>query len=268
MNAEFKKVSFDELTQIIEKFQSQNRTIFSNFFGLTSNFNYGVMCGKETVLYSIPEYDYHRLYALCSNKVELITMLKSLDTEYVINIPTKKGIDDWNSILLDSGFEHYVTYSHYLNLTIPTMEKRETSTGTFAKPSELQQVFNLLYRNFSRYASHLPIKEELAKMIEENRVITDYDEDGKVCGVNIFTITGSTAYGNAWVDEGSRGLEIFFDMFNIFIDKGVKRFVFWIRDGNKKVIKMHQLMGAKPDGLKDYTYVKNIKRDVSSNLFD
>ncbi len=260
MNIGFKKVSHDELVQIIERYQSQ-RIILSNFFGLTGYNDYSVMCGNETIIYCLPETDCHRLYIISSNKKELMTMLKSLDSKYVINIPTKKGIYEWNSILIDSGFELYATYSHYMNLTVPTMEKRETSTGFFAKPSDLQQVYDLLYRNFPIYAAHLPDKKELAKMIEENRVIADYDESGKICGANIYTITGSTAYGNAWVDEGSRGLEIFFDMFNIFIDRGVKRFVFWIRDGNKKVIKMHKLMGAKPDGLKDYTYVKNIKKD-------
>lgn len=260
MNIEFKNVSREELAQLIERYQSK-KVILSNFFGLTGHNDYRVICGKDTILYCLPEYDSYRLYTICSNKAELINMLKSLDSKFVINIPTKKGIDDWNSILVDSGFELYATYSHYMNLTVPTMEKKETSTGFFAKPSELQQVYDLLYRNFPIYAAHLPDKKELAKMIEENRVIADYDESGKICGANIYTITGPTAYGNAWVDEGSRGLEIFFDMFNIFIDRGVKRFVFWIRDGNKKVIKMHKLMGAKPDGLKDYTYVKNIKKD-------
>lgn len=260
MNIDFNKISRDELAQIIEIFQSKKKVVLSNFFGLAYNSEYSVMCGEETILFRLPENDCHRLFTLCSNPEELMTMLKSLDSKYVINIPTKKEIDDWNNILVGSGFEHYATYSHYMNLTVPTMGKRETSTGTFAKPSESQQVYDLLYRNFPIYAAHLPNKEELAKMIEEKRVIADYDESGEICGVNIFTITGSTAYGNAWVDEGTRGLEIFFDMFNIFIDRGIKRFVFWIRDGNKKVIKMHKMMGAKPDGLKDYTYVKNIKR--------
>ena len=90
-------------------------------------------------------------------------------------------------------------------------------------------------------------------------MFVDHDNNGNVCGVNIFTITGTNAYGNAWVDEGERGLDIFIDMFNLFIDKGVKRFTFWVNDRNNKVIKMHKIMGAKPDGLKDYTYIKHKK---------
>ena len=251
--------SHEDLVKLIDDFQRNNRISYSNFFGLSEGVEYDVMLGANTIVLRIPEFDYHRIYVLSSDATELITLLKSLDSEYVINIPTKKDIDGWDKLLSESGFMHYVTYSHYLNMAMPNMKKRLTSTGTFAKPDELQQIYDLLYRNFSMYASHLPNKAELAEMIAGNRVITDYNEDGSVCGVNIFTITGTTAYGNAWVDEGEKGLEIFFDMFNIFIDKGVKRFVFWVRDGNKNVIKMHRIMGAKPDGLKDYTYIKNKK---------
>ena len=191
--------------------------------------------------------------------LELADMLKSLDTEYVINIPSKKGIDNWCGLLEKSGFEHFATYSHYLNLAVPDMKKRPTSTGAFAKLDELQQIYDLLYRSFTTYASHLPSKEELREMISNNRMFVDHDNNGNVCGVNIFTITGTNAYGNAWVDEGERGLDIFIDMFNLFIDKGVKRFTFWVNDRNNKVIKMHKIMGAKPDGLKDYTYIKHKK---------
>ena len=258
---EFTESTRDELLKIIDGFQCNNKVLYSNFYGLGSFLTFNVFKGEKSVLIRVPEHNYHRLFVLSADRTELTSILKALDTEYVINIPTRKEVDDWSSLLLECGFEHYATYSHYMNLTVPSMEKRITTTGTFAKPDELQQVYDLLYRSFPPYASHLPDKQELAKMIEGNRVITDYGDDGRICGVNIFTITGTTAYGNAWVDEGERGLEIFFDMFNIFIDSGVKRFVFWIRDGNKSVIKMHKMMGAKPDGLKDYTYVKNIVFD-------
>ena len=265
MNDKFQKTTRDELKKIIEIFQCNNHVVLSNFFGLSKCSDYFLMQGEGTVIYAVPEHDYYRLYVLSSNTDELTSMLKTIDIECVINIPTKKPIDEWNKILLESGFEYYSTYSHYTNMEVPKMEKRITSTGVFAKRNDIQQVYDLLYRSFPIYAAHLPNKEELATMIDENRVIADY-KDGKICGVNIFTITGVTGYGNAWVDEGERGLEIFFDMFNEFIDKGVKRFVFWVRDGNKNVIKMHKIMGAKPDGLKDYTFVKNPQRRVDNNL--
>ncbi len=253
---EFKKVSNAELASKIEDFKFNGKVIFTNSFGLDSKCCYEMMLREHTLLYRLPENNYYRLYLVSSDQEELLSILKSLESNYVINIPTKKSIDDWDKVLTESGFEYYTTYSHYLNLTIPTMEKKVTATCAFAKPHELRQVYDLLYRNFPIYAAHLPNEEELTKMIEENRVIADYDENGIVCGVNIFTITGTTAYGNGWVDEGEGGLEIFLNMFNIFIDNGIKRFVFWVRDGNKRVIKMHKLMGANPDGLKDYTYIK------------
>lgn len=259
MKSFFKQITRAELIKVLDDFQSQNKIILSNFFGLSDGLNYDLMQGEGTLILRVAEFDYHRIFVLCANTTGLLDLLKSLDTEYVINIPSKKGIDNWCGLLENGGFEHYATYSHYLNLAVPGMKKRQTSTGEFAKINELQQIYDLLYRSFTTYASHLPSKEELSEMILNNRMFVDHDDKGYVCGVNIFTITGTNAYGNAWVDEGERGLDIFIDMFNLFIDKGVKRFVFWVKDGNNKVIKMHKIMGAKPDGLKDYTYIKNKK---------
>jgi disulfide oxidoreductase YuzD len=260
MNTEFKKISRGELAEMIEGFQSSCKILLTNFFGLSNDIEYEVLCGEKTILFRIPENDYFRLYILCADIPELVSFLKCIECECVINIPTKKSIEEWDNALIEGGFEYYTTYSHYLNMTIPSMEKKDTSTIVYAKLADVQQVYDLLYRNFPIYAAHLPSMSELEEMIKENRVIADYDKLGNVCGVNIYTITGTTAYGNGWVDEGDCGLGIFLDMFDVFVEKGVKRFVFWVRDDNKKVIKMHKMMGANPDGLKDYTYVKNAKK--------
>jgi hypothetical protein len=117
-----------------------------------------------------------------------------------------------------------------------------------------------LTETFSPYTGHLPSKRELEEMIANQQVMIDKFSDGRVCGVNIHTITGVTGYGNAWVDKGEHAVELLLDMYNEMIDKGVKRHVFWVNDANIGVAKMHIKMGAKPDGLKDYTYIKNKKQ--------
>lgn len=260
MSKLFIKNNIDKVVDIVNSFQDNHKKLlYNNFYGIQKNKEYDVLQGDHTLLLRIAEYNYYRLFVMSADKIELISFLKQLELQgYVINIPTKQSIEDWEEVLINGGFSHYTTYSHYCNNAIATMKKVPTTLNQYANIQDLEDVHNVLFRNFTTYASHLPSDDELIEMIKGNRVFVNRDSQGKVCGVNIYTITGKTAYGNAWVDEGGRGLELMFDMLNCFIDHDVKRYVFWVRDDNKNVIKMHKMLGGVTDGLKDYTYLKNI----------
>ena len=85
-------------------------------------------------------------------------------------------------------------------------------------------------------------------------------EDGHVLGVLIFTLEGKKCYLNIWIDRSKNGLYLLFDVYNIMVEKGVSLAYFWVRSDNKKIIKLHKLTGAVPDGLSDYSFIKQAKR--------
>ena len=258
-NIIFIQESKEAIEKIVDDWKVYNKPILSNYYGLTIGFEYEYQIKDNTVVIRKKEGDFFRLFVLSTNKECLESALGPLKEEYVINIPSRKPINDWEDVMQKCGFVYYSTYSRYCNTKIATMKKHKTTLNLFATPESIDEIYLLLTETFSPYTGHLPSKKELLDMIAHQQVLVDKYPDGHVCGVNIHTIFGVTGYGNAWVDKGDRAVELLLDMYNEMIDKGVKRHIFWVNDANVGVAKMHIRMGAKPDGLKDYTFVKNIK---------
>lgn len=259
MENKFIKENKEVIEKLIDDWKVDHKPVLSNYYGLAMGFDYDYQIADSTIVVRKKEGDFYRLFVLSTDAAELTTMLSSLQEEHVINIPSRKPIDDWQAVMKDSGFGYYSTYSRYCNTKIATMKKHKTTLNILATVEDTDEIYQLLTETFSPYTGHLPSKKELEDMILNQQVLIDKFSDGRVCGVNIHTITGVTGYGNAWVDKGEHAVELLLDMYNEMIEKGVKRHVFWVNDSNIGVAKTHIKMGAKPDGLKDYTYIKNKK---------
>lgn len=259
MENNYKKNSKEEIEKLVDDWKATHKPALSNFYGLTAGFDYSYQMTDNTIVIRKQEGDFYRLFVLTTEPSELEENFIVLEGENVINIPSRKPIDDWENVLKNSGFEYYSTYSRYCNTKIATMKKHKTTLNIHATVEHTDEIYQLLTETFSPYTGHLPSKKELEEMIINNQVLVDKYPDGRVCGVNIHTIIGVTGYGNAWLDKGEHAVELLLDMYNEMIDKGVKRHTFWVNDENIGVAKMHIHMGAKPDGLKDYTFIKNKK---------
>lgn len=249
----FNKTNNTEIRSITSDLMKKGRMLYNNFYGVGEADECDIATGLNTVLIRKKEFDFFRLFMMSIDEAELETMLLQLsDFDYAVNIPSKTSVDNWNSLLLKCGFEFLDVYSRYYNNNIKSFP---TSINTFASVDEVDSVADLLYGNFSKYTDHLPSKKELCQMATKKQIIADY-KDGKICGVLIYTITGNKGYQNAWIDEGDNGIALLFKVKSIFIERGIKYCYYWIKDMNKDVIKMHAMMGGKPDGLKDYNYLK------------
>lgn len=261
MENKFIKDTREAIERLIDDWKIDHKPILSNYYGLEEGYEYGYIKNNNYIIIRKAEGSFYRMYLLTTDVEVARTVLSELSGEdYVINIPSRKPIDDWNDLLIKSGFEYYETYSRISNPKIATMKKRPTAIEEFAKPSDLDDIIELLSENFSLYTAHLPSREKMLHLIEEQQIFVDRYENGKVCGVNIFEIKAPVGYGVAWIDKGEYGLDLQLNMFNKFIDHGVKRLVGWVRDSNVKVVKMHMRMGAVSDGLKDYTFTKILKK--------
>jgi len=249
----FQNTTPKEIQVASSELMKKGRLAFNNYYGVNENDNCEIFSADNTLLIRKKEFHYFRLYVMAIDETELSLLLKKLgEVEYVINIPSKTSIDNWDLLLRNSGFDFLDVYSRFYNKAIPYYP---SSIDTFATEDEIEDIASLLYNNFSVYTDHLPTKEEIMGMVAERQIITDH-KDGKVCGVMIYTITGNKGYFNAWIDKGENALSLLFKAKNILIENGVKYCYYWIKDTNKPVIKIHTLLGGKPDGLKDYTYIK------------
>ena len=245
--------SVQQVQILYAELMKKGKLLFNNYFGLAQDEHIEVESALNTLLIRKKEFDFYRLYVISRDEDELESLLSSLKGDvYAINIPSKTSIDNWDNLLTRTGFSFLDVYSRYYNNNIRSFP---SSIDTFAREEDLDDIASLLYNNFSLYTDHLPERDELSRMIANKQIITDY-KDGKVCGVLIYTIMGNKGYQNAWIDFGDNALALLFKVKSIFIENGIKYCYYWIKDSNTPVIKIHAMMGGKPDGLKDYTYLK------------
>lgn len=252
-NIRFQRATTREIQISSSELMKKGRMLFNNYYGVNEDDDCSMFFSDNTLLIRKKEFHFYRLYVMSLDETDLSMLLKDLGgDEYAINIPSKTTIDNWDVLLRNSGFEFLDVYSRYYNNNIKTFP---TDINTYAERDEIEDIASLLYDNFSLYTDHLPSKEELERMVSNRQIITDHN-NGKVCGVLIYTIIGNKGYQNAWIDKGDNGLALLFKVKSIFIEQGIKYCYYWIKDTNKSVINMHQMMGGRPDGLKDYNYLK------------
>lgn len=254
---EFKQISNEALNELISEWQKKHKALFSNFFGLQSKYSYEYSNSDNTFLIRQKEFDFYRIYLLSDNKCDLESLLSSLNYDvYVFNVPTKTPIDEWDEVLKVGGFEFLETFSKMSNTKFANLKITQTEGTCPATIGELDQIQILLEKTFSIYTAHIPDKDELEKSIANQTVRVEHAEDGSICSLVIYSVTGTTATASAWLSNGEHGMDLYLDMFNYFIEKGAKRYIFWVRDSNVKVKKLYQKLGAVSLGVTDYTYIK------------
>jgi len=225
----------------------------SNFFGVGEG-EYGLFESANTLLIRKKESGFYRTYLLSSDINELHGLLSALESkQYVFNIPSKKGIDDWNVVFQKAGYTNIGVYNRYYTTKI---KYRKSAKGDFATQDDIAYLEALLTNNFSVFTDYLPTQEELGKMIDNKQVLVSRGEDGKVLGLLIYTLEGKKCYFNVWIDNSGNGLFLLYKAYNIVVDNNIGYVYFWVKSTNYDVIKLHITMGAKADGLVDYTFIK------------
>lgn len=253
-NIVFNKTNSINVNTLIPLFKQEHQVYFSNFYGVADVDKCEIAELADTILVRKQENSFYRLYVCSSNFEELKRALNELlgDT-YLLNIPTKTTIDDWLRLFEGTGFHFLAKYDRYYNKHI---EYRESEIGVLATSHDIDAVYELIYNGiFSKYTDYLPSKIELSNMIRNDQVIINKVAN-RVLGVIIYTIEGRKCYLNLWIDHSGDGLYLLFDVYNIMVKKGLTYAYFWANSLNKKVIKIHTLTGAKPDGISDYSFIK------------
>lgn len=251
----FQKVSAAEILKRRGELKHQGKLLFSNFFGLYDDIHYEMAVSTQSLLVRHKEHDFYRLSAISIDLEDLQILLKELDGQtYVLNVPSKKDISEQIVFLEKCGFSLCGTYNRYYNKNIV---RRECQDAEFANREDCEDIKKLLYETFSFYTDHLPNVDELQSMIENRQIVVNRFENGRVGGVAIHTIEDRCAYINVWIDKTGNGISLMFQTYNIIESKGISYAYLWIRANNTGVIVLHKMMGAKPDGLVDYTFVKD-----------
>lgn len=246
----FQAASVDELEDTIEEIYDKGVALSNYFNADVEGFEY--VKTDDSILLKKNENGFSRVYFLTNNVNDLASELAKIDTTTVINVPSKEGILNFEPVLESAGFEPYRIYEVYEN---HEFRGNDVFSAAFASPNDLERVKFLLYDQLDVYADHLPDDHTLAKWIANKQVLANY-ENGEMCGVFIFTVTGKKCYFNYWVDLGSNGLYLLLQMYNWLKEQGISYSYLWVNTQNHKVKRIHTLLGSKPNGTKDYIYTK------------
>lgn len=266
---QFENVEFEEIAPIIVSFRKRNRIVFSNYFGVPPCVDLGMCVSNNTLLIRKKEYEAYRLFFMTSDLMDLKQMLSDcVGSFFVMNIPTREPIDDKIGLIKDCGFEFVAEYNRYFNKSIEKgYQKLETLSSSLtndenhllvcnAVEDDIIPIWKILDETFDLYTDHIPNEIELKEMVKQHHVFINKTCDGEIFGVHIFTPTNHLCYGNAWVDKKGYGVLLSKNMYRYALDHGIKTLNYWIRRGNNQVIKYHKMLGAVPDGLSDYSFIK------------
>ena len=129
----------------------------------------------------------------------------------------------------------------------------------YARPDESDAIYGLIYAHFNPYLDHLPSEKELRSMIDNRQVLVNRNDDqANVTGVIIYTRESSRLYFNCWIDHTgwNNALFLLFNMYNYMGEQQIEKSYFWYDSMNKMNKKMYKILEYQPDGLKDYTFIK------------
>lgn len=250
---EWKLIQKEEACASIQRMYTL-KPLYSNYFNQSLD-ETDLYCSTEHsfVLLKKQEGLYSRVYLLSDNIDDISTILKALKGTYVVNIPSKGDILDWERLMHISNFQKLATYERFHNTQVKKRGNLENIR--FATMEQERGIQDLFYNYFSPYIDYLPTCAELQQLIKQKQVIVNYEKD-LLCGAFIFSIEGRKCYFRAWIDNGQNGLKLLFDVYNIMYEKKIAYAYFWVNVKNENVKSIHKLLGAQSDNLKDYTFLK------------
>ena len=200
---------------------------------------------------------FNRVYFLSDDAEELTRALKDMGEDDVINIPSKKDLqDDLLDILHQSGYSLFETYERMYNNCV---EPRGAFDADLAGPADADGIYQLLYEKFNPFTDTLPTRQEILDLISRKWVLVNRDEtNGKVEGALLLRFEPQKCHFYIWVDASnfSKALNLYINGFNYMNEKGYQKAYLWVRSTNIRPKKIYETFGFKCDGLKDYTYTK------------
>ena len=249
------KIDIEKVKGYISEMYSK-KPLYSNYFNQMLSPDDYYSKTTHTLLISKAFTGFNRIYLLSDNIDDATKVLKTLKGINVLNIPSKGDISHWEKLMHQSDFELISIYERFYNTNIRKRDEKEAII--YAIPGQEKEIYNLFHESgfFSIYTDFLPSYEEIKKMIEQKNVIVNV-VDKQIQGAFVFLIEGLKCNFQAWIDMSNNRLKLLFDAYNIVVEKNLAYVYLWVNSENKKVKSIHRMMGAKPDGLKDYTFIKN-----------
>jgi hypothetical protein len=237
-----------------------NGGFFTNYFRqeLVGSQILTAATGRSVLLVN-DEHDFLRLYFFTSDLGELEQILR--DAEFpgnvVVGYVTKVADENVAAALQHSGFRPIATYRRMTSYRLPL--QKPNSGLEYAMAGDVDHIYDSLFQVFNKYTDHLPAKDRLLRYIENQWVIVNR-QDGQIRGAVCFQLEGPRVNYNYVYNLDRDALDFLRlqnNFYGVMHQRGIHAGFLWINQTESRLATLHQSMGWRFDGLKDYFYLRS-----------
>jgi hypothetical protein len=213
----------------------------------------------RTVLLVNDEHDFFRLYFFTSDLADLGRILREgqFPGEIVAGYLTKAADEMVAAAFQHSGFCPIATYRRMITYRLPS--QRPNPALEYAIAADVDQIYEGLFRTFNKYTDHLPTKDRLLRYVENQWVIVNR-QNGQIRGAVCFQLEGSRVNYNYLYNLSGNALDFLrlqSNFYGVMHQRGIHAGFLWINQTETRLAALHESVGWRFDGLKDYFYLRS-----------
>ena len=159
--------------------------------------------------------------------------------------------------LLDAGFAPVAVYQRMINEALPI--RRTSGSPEYASFADSAQIHQQLFEIFNQHTDHLPTEATLRALIAQRQVVVAR-RGADVRGCIIFRIHGRRVNYNHLYNLDTQGMNFLVlqsSFYGELFRRNIRAGFLWVHQANAGVIRMHQALGWRFDGLQDHFFLKS-----------
>lgn len=248
------KTTSQELSAKINLLRQNNAKAFqTNYFTFVDDIDIWLAENDNALAFLIKEKDFYKLFYAFVSIDDFEKLLNALpDFEIYLEIVSRQNPETELERVLKKFFEYKTTYQKLYK----KLEPAEPLVNT-ACLCDLGLIFDKLYTTFNVYFEHLMSKDDLQKLIDDNKVITIY-EGSELKSFLIYKTQGTKAYLNHIANYGSKEnlIDLWKQFYRHLNNDGIKYLDLWYDMQNKKAENMYGIEKFRPVGMFNFCYKK------------
>jgi hypothetical protein len=214
---------------------------------------------SRSVLLVNDEHDFFRLYFFTSDIADLEQILRDADFlgDVVTGYLTRAADENIAAAFQQSGFSPIATYRRMI--TYQLARQRPNPALEYAVTADVDQLYEDLLQTFNKYTDHLPTKNRLLGYVENQWVIVNR-QVGRIRGAVYFQLEGPRVNYNYIYNLSGNALDFLRlqnNFYGVMHQRGIHAGFLWINQTETRLAALHESMGWRFDGLKDYFYLRS-----------
>jgi hypothetical protein len=213
----------------------------------------------RSVLLANDEHGFFRLYFFTSDIADLERILRDVDLpgDIVAGYLTKSADKNIAAAFEQSGFNPIATYRRMITYRLPPQGPNPALE--YAIVADVDQLYEGLFETFNKYTDHLPTKNRLQGYVVNQWVIVNR-RASRILGAVCFQLEGRRVNYNYLYNLSGNPLDFLRlqnNFYGVMHQHGIHAGFLWVNQTDTRLAALHESMGWRFDGLKDYFYLRS-----------